>query len=77
KLMGDDTLKNVSAKGEHAVDNSDVGGSAGTQGKLDLFKLDPKGKPLGGEIFTLYGPDGITEVTRGTTGLDGRLSLSA
>ncbi|MGE6229964.1 DUF7601 domain-containing protein [Paenibacillus chitinolyticus] len=77
KLKGDDTLKNVSAKSEHAVDNSDVGGSADTQGKLDLIKLDPKGKPLGGVIFTLYEPDGITEVTRGTTGLDGKLSLFA
>ncbi|WP_063182357.1 carboxypeptidase regulatory-like domain-containing protein [Paenibacillus elgii] len=75
KLMGDDTLKSVSAKSEHAVDNSDVGGSADTQGKLDLVKVDPKGKPLGGVIFTLYEPDGITEVTSGTTGSDGKLSL--
>ncbi|WP_164827630.1 DUF7601 domain-containing protein [Paenibacillus ehimensis] len=77
KLMGDDTLKNIGAKSEHAVDNSDVGGSAETQGKLDLVKVDPKGKPLGGVIFTLYEPDGITEVTKGTTGSDGKLSLFA
>ncbi|ASR49805.1 hypothetical protein B4V02_25590 [Paenibacillus kribbensis] len=75
KLMGDDTLKNIGAKSEHAVDNSDVGGSAETQGKLDLLKVDPAGKPLSGVVFTLYEPDGVTEVTGGTTGADGKLSL--
>lgn len=77
KLMGDDTLKNIGARSEHSVDSSDVGGSAETQGKLDLLKVDPKGKPLGGVIFTLYEPDGVTEVTGGTTGVDGKLSLFA
>ena len=77
KLMGDDTLDGISAKSEHAVDNSDVGGSAETQGKLDLLKVDPKGKPLGGVVFKLYEPDGETEVTGGTTGSDGKLSLFA
>ncbi|WP_307473063.1 DUF7601 domain-containing protein [Paenibacillus harenae] len=75
KLMGDDTLTNISAKSEYAVDNSDIGGSAETQGKLDLIKIDPKGKPLSGVKFTLYEPDGVTEVTGGTTGADGKLSL--
>ncbi|WP_415839672.1 carboxypeptidase regulatory-like domain-containing protein, partial [Paenibacillus tarimensis] len=75
--MGDDTLKSVSVQSEHAVDSSDVGGSAETQGKLDLFKVDPQGKPLGGVVFTLYEPDGETEVTSGTTGSNGKLSLFA
>ncbi|WP_458120666.1 DUF7601 domain-containing protein [Paenibacillus sp. Z6-24] len=77
KLMGDDSLAGISAKSEHAVDNSDVGGSAETQGKLDITKVDPNGKPLGGVKFTLYKPDGETEVTGGTTGSDGKLSLFA
>ncbi|WP_028608613.1 DUF7601 domain-containing protein [Paenibacillus harenae] len=77
KLMGDDTLTNISAKSEYAVDNTDIGGSADTQGKLDLIKFNPEGKPLGGVKFKLYEPDGITEVTGGTTGADGKLSLFA
>ncbi|WP_178023678.1 carboxypeptidase regulatory-like domain-containing protein [uncultured Paenibacillus sp.] len=77
QLMGDDTLQNIGAKSEIAVDNSDIGGSAETQGKLDLLKVDPQGKPLGGVIFTLYEPDGVTEVTGGITGPDGKLSLFA
>ncbi|MGM1022426.1 MAG: DUF7601 domain-containing protein [Bacillota bacterium] len=77
KLMGDDTLKNIGAKSEHAVDNSDVGGSAETQGKLDLLKVAPSGKPLSGVKFTLYESDGVTEVTGGETDENGKLSLFA
>ncbi|KEQ21783.1 hypothetical protein ET33_33625 [Paenibacillus tyrfis] len=77
KLMGDDTISNISAKSETAVNSSDVGGSATTQGKLDLKKVDTKGQPLSGVKFTLYKSDGITEVASGTTGADGKLSLYA